>query len=107
MQGNPDGENILWSYDRLLKRKEKKRILIVGSDGSPAASKSSHGLEKFTKQVIEEIEGKKKVDIYGLGLCSKSVEHYYKNHGVVMKPQEIPSKLLTLIEKRIIGNDFY
>ena len=102
MNGNPDGENILWAHDRLIKRKERKRLMIVMSDGAPAASKSSVGLEAFTLQVIEEIEKSKKIDIYGLGLCSSSVEHYYKRHDVVSKPQEIPSKLLELIEKRIL-----
>jgi cobalamin biosynthesis protein CobT len=102
MNGNPDGENILWAHDRLVKRKERKRLMIVMSDGAPAASKSSVGLEAFTLQAIQEIEKSKKIDIYGLGLCSKSVEHYYKRHDVVSKPQEIPSKLLELIEKRIL-----
>lgn len=102
MNGNPDGENILWAHNRLIKRKEKKRLLVVMSDGAPAASKRSGGLEEFTQQVIDEIEKSKQVDIYGLGLCSDSVKHYYKRNDVVFKPQEIPSKLLTLIEKRIL-----
>jgi len=102
MNGNPDGENILWSYDRLIKRKERKKILIVMSDGSPAASKSSNGIEGFTLQAIQEIERSKKVDIYGLGLCSDSVSHYYKAHDVVRNPEEIPSKLISLIERKVI-----
>jgi len=102
MRGNPDGENILWSYDRLIKRKERKKILIVMSDGSPAASKSSNGIEGFTLQAIQEIERSKKVDIYGLGLCSDSVSHYYKAHDVVRDPSEIPSKLISLIERKVI-----
>jgi len=53
--------------------------------------------------VIEEIEARKQVSIYGLGLCSSSVEHYYKANSVVREPQEIPSKLLHLIEKGIIN----
>jgi len=103
MSGNPDGENILWAYDRLLKRKEKKRILIVMSDGSPAASKSSYGLERFTLKVIKEIEAAKKVSIYGLGLCSKSVCDYYKANSVINDPNEIPSKLISLIESKVLN----
>jgi len=103
MCGNPDGENILWAYERLLKRKERKRVFVVMSDGEPAASKSSYGLEAFTKRVIKEIEQAKKVDIYGLGLQSNSVKHYYSAHDVVDKPEQIPSKLLSLIEKKVIG----
>lgn len=102
MVGNPDGENILWAYDRLNKRKEKKKLLIVMSDGSPAASKSSSGLEEFTHKVIAEIEASKSVDIYGLGLCSDAVTYYYKANSVVREPNEIPSKLIELIERKIL-----
>lgn len=104
MTGNPDGENILWAYDRLLQRKEKNRLLIVMSDGAPAASKSSVGLSKFTLQTIKEIERAARVQIYGLGLCSNSVATYYKQHSVVHKANEIPQKLLDLIDKRIVNH---
>lgn len=103
MCGNPDGENIIWAHDRLIKRKEKKKMLVVMSDGSPAASKSSCGLERFTLKVIREIEKTKKVDIYGLGLCSPSVQEYYKSNSVIDIPEEIPSKLLSLIERKILN----
>jgi cobalamin biosynthesis protein CobT len=86
----------------LNKRKEKKKLLIVMSDGSPAASKSSIGLEEFTEKVIKEIEASKSIDIYGLGLCSNAVEYYYKAHSVVKDPSEIPSKLIELIERKIL-----
>ena len=102
MEGNPDGENILWAYDRLVKRKEKKRILIVMSDGSPSATKGMRGVSTFTHKVIEEIEQAKLVDIYGLGLCSDSVKDYYKSHSIVNEPQNIPSKLIELIERKIL-----
>lgn len=103
MVGNPDGENILWAHDRLIRRKEKKKLLVVMSDGSPAASKGSSGIGRFTEKVIREIENTKVVDIYGLGLCSTAVQSYYRAHSVVNDPQEIPSKLLELIERKIIN----
>ena len=103
MQGNPDGENILWAHDRLVKRKEKKKIMVVMSDGSPAASKGATGLSGFTKKVINEIEVAKVVDIYGLGLLSTSVTHFYRAHDVVNRPEEIPSKLVSLIERKILN----
>ena len=103
MIGNPDGENILWANDRLIRRKEKKKLMIVMSDGSPAASKSSFGVEAFTLKVIKEIEEAKKINIYGLGLCATAVTEYYKANSVVWNPAQIPSTLLSLIEKRIIN----
>ena len=103
MTGNPDGENILWAFDRVAKRKEKKKLLIVMSDGSPAASRGYDGLEEFTRKVIREIEASKAVDIYGLGLCSNSVSYYYKAHSIVHSPEEIPKNLIELIERKIIN----
>ncbi|CAB4132842.1 CobT, cobaltochelatase, CobT subunit [uncultured Caudovirales phage] len=103
MTGNPDGENILWAHNRLVKRKERKKLLIVMSDGSPAATKGIHGLGEFTHQVIREIEDSKKVDIYGLGLCSRAVTYYYKANSIVHEPEDIPNKLIELIERKLIN----
>jgi cobalamin biosynthesis protein CobT len=105
MKGNPDGDCILWSYDRLLKRKEKKRLLIVMSDGQPAASRPSDDLAAYTLKVIQEIEKFKRVEIYGLGLCDESVERFYKHHSTVSTPEDIPFKLLELIERKLL-NDY-
>ena len=98
MSGNPDGDNILFVHNRLIKRKEKKKVLIVMSDGQPASSRMLGGEGPFTKKVIEDIEKQKRVDIYGLGLCNPAVQRYYKHHSVVNNPAEIPLRLLELIE---------
>ena len=103
MLGNPDGENILWAFNRISKRKEKKKLLIVMSDGSPAATAGYDGLEEFTSKVIKEIEACKTVDIYGLGLCSPAVKYFYKSNSVVTDPEQIPKNLLELIERKIIN----
>lgn len=104
MAGNADGDSILWAYDRLIRRKEKKRLLIVMSDGQPASSRSKDGLVPYTKQVIQEIEKNKRVEIYGLGLCDESVFKYYKHCSTVNTPEEIPTKLLELIERKLLND---
>ena len=104
MTGNPDGDSILWAYDRLVRRKEKKRLLIVMSDGQPSASRHCGGLAPYTKQVIQEIEKNKRVEIYGLGLCDESVFKYYKHCSTVNTPEEIPTKLLELIERKLLND---
>jgi cobaltochelatase CobT len=102
MQGNPDGENILWAYDRLVHRKEKKKVLIVFSDGSPAASRDCVGIAFFTKKVILEIESKKLVDIYGIGIMNNSVKELYTNCCVINKADDISNTLLQVIEQKLI-----
>ncbi|CAB4217391.1 Cobalamin biosynthesis protein CobT VWA domain containing protein [uncultured Caudovirales phage] len=103
MMGNPDGESILWAYDRLLKRQEKRKCLFVLSDGQPAASKGCRSIDIYTRQVIKEIEAAKRVDVFGLGLCSRSVEAYYAHNSVVYEASEIPIKLLDVIERKVLG----
>lgn len=100
MSGNPDGDSIIWAYDRIKNRTEKKKLLIVMSDGQPAASRYSKGLGKFTKQTVKEIEASR-VEIYGLGLCDESVAGYYKHHSTVKTAAEIPQKLLELIDRKL------
>jgi cobalamin biosynthesis protein CobT len=104
MRGNPDGENILWAYQRLLQRKEKNRLLIVMSDGDPAATKKSWGLYEFTHKVIREIEQQNKVNLYGLGILHDAVKKLYKNNSVVNNTADIPTKLLSLIERKIVNH---
>ena len=74
------------------------------SDGQPAASVSSYDLSAFTKQVVQEIESNKRVEIYGLGLCDESVFKYYKHCSTVNEPEEIPTKLLELIERKLLND---
>jgi len=100
MAGNPDGDSIIWAFDRIKNRPEKKKLLIVMSDGQPAASRSSRGLGSFTRQVIKEIQASK-VEIYGLGLCDESVSMFYQHHSTVKTAEEIPQKLLELIDRKL------
>ena len=104
MTGNPDGDNILFAHNRLIKRKEKRKLLIVISDGMPASSRGSGGESDFTKQVIEDIEKQKNVEIYGLGIMHPGVKDYYKYYSVVTTPEDIPTKLLELIEQKLLDN---
>ena len=103
MAGNPDGENILWAYNRLIVQKQKKKLLIVCSDGQPAASRYDWGIEDYTAKVIKNIEQENKVDIYGFGMLSDSVSELYKHHGVIDNVQSIPTKLLEVIERKLLN----
>lgn len=104
MHGNPDGECILWAYDRLKARKEKKKILIVFSDGAPAASRPQSGIFTFTKQVIGEIEKEKIVDIYGIGIEDESVKKLYTHQCTIKNSSQISTSLLKVIEEKLLNN---
>ena len=63
LKENIDGEAITWAYNRLKKRKEETKILMVISDGAPVddstlSVNSGDFLEKHLKKTVKFIENK-------------------------------------------------
>jgi hypothetical protein len=100
MGSNTDGESILWAYERLMRRKEKRKVMIVLSDGQPAGG--SGDIKTYTKTVIEEIEKRNQIDLYAIGIMTESVKRFYKNSVVIQRADQLESALLNVIEKRIL-----
>lgn len=100
MSANADGDAILWAYDRLKQQKQKRKILIVISDGQPAASRSGDAYG-FTKKVVAQIEGEGLVEIYAIGIMSEEVKHIYSESVVIQQPTELEAAVLNLIKRSI------
>ena len=82
LKENIDGEAILWAYNRLLKRKEERKILMVISDGAPVddstlSVNSGDFLEKHLKKIVQFIENKTAIEILAIGI-GHDVSRYYK-----------------------------
>ena len=64
-----DGEAIVWAHQRLLRRPEPRKILVVVSDGAPAESGTSlangtpHLLGEHLTRVVSRIESRSPVEI--------------------------------------------
>jgi len=99
MHGNNDADAIAWAYQRIRVRKEKRKIVIVFSDGSPADGNG----DPYTalKKVVSEIETAGIVDIYGIGIMSDSVTHFYSQNDVIKSAQEIQRALIAVLRKAI------
>jgi hypothetical protein len=95
--GNNDSDAVHWAWQQLLKRKESRKILIVLSDGAPTDSWRGHAHENL-KFMTKTIEKDKRVELYGVGIMSDCVRHYYTNHQVVQKPEDINTALFTLLK---------
>ena len=68
LKENIDGEALLWAHERLMKRPEQRRILMMISDGAPVDDSTlsvnpGNYLERHLRQVIEEIETKSPVEL--------------------------------------------
>lgn len=101
LANNDDGAAIMWAHSRLIRHKAKRKILIVLSDGQPACAQA--GAYPFTKKVVEEIETKSPVEIYGIGILDRNVEHIYKSHEVITSPAQLEPALLNIVKSKIIN----
>lgn len=101
MSSNADGEAIAWANARLGVRTEKRRIMIVLSDGSPATGRSGN-IDKFTKEVIEGIEKRKNNEIVGIGIMDTNVQRLYKSNYVIHRVDELEEALLHVIERKLL-----
>lgn len=102
MWQNSDGESIMWAATRLAKRPEKRKVLIVLSDGSPAAYNGGHGGEYiYTKRIVEKIESSP-IEIYGIGIMDSNVERIYKDHKVLKKSKDLEDMLLGLVKSKLL-----
>ena len=81
LKENIDGEAISWAYNRIKKRKEERKILMVISDGAPVddstlSVNSGDYLEKHLKKMVKFIESKSDVEILAIGI-GHDVSRYY------------------------------
>ena len=81
LKENIDGEAISWAFNRIKKRKEERKILMVISDGAPVddstlSVNSGDFLEKHLKKMVKFIEIKSDVEILAIGI-GHDVSRYY------------------------------
>ncbi len=81
LKENIDGEAITWAFNRLKKRKEERKILMVISDGAPVddstlSVNSGDFLEKHLKKIVKFIEDKSETEILAIGI-GHDVSRYY------------------------------
>jgi cobaltochelatase CobT len=81
LRENIDGEALAWAYNRLVRRSESRRVLVVISDGAPVddstlALHSGNYLEQHLREVIARIESDAAVQLLAIGI-GHDVTRYY------------------------------
>ncbi|MGN7438901.1 MAG: cobaltochelatase CobT-related protein [Alcanivorax sp.] len=82
LKENIDGEALVWAYNRLSRRPEERKILLVISDGAPVDDSTlsvnpSNILEMDLRNVIRWIEEKSPVELTAIGI-GHDVTRYYE-----------------------------
>ncbi len=108
LKENIDGEAISWAFNRIKKRKEERKILMVISDGAPVddstlSVNSGDFLEKHLKKIVKFIEDKTEIEILAIGI-GHDVSRYYKRAIKISDVNELGdvmiSQLSSLFDKK-------
>ena len=83
LKENIDGEALDWAYKRLNARSEKRKILMVISDGAPVddstlSSNKSNYLDNHLKYIIKSIEKRGSVELLAIGIGHDVTRYYDK-----------------------------
>ncbi len=103
LKENVDGEALAWSHDRLLKRHEERKILIVISDGAPVddstlSANREDFLDNHLREIISRIEKDSPVELQAIGI-GHDVTKYYKNALTINRAEELGEVLLEELTK--------
>ena len=93
LKENIDGEGLRWAYNKILTRKEERKILMVISDGAPVddstlSTNASDFLENNLKQTVKWIEKSSSVELLAIGI-GHDVTRYYNKAIKIADVQEL------------------
>jgi cobaltochelatase CobT len=106
LKENIDGEALDWAHARLLKRAERRRILVVVSDGTPMdeATFAANGydyLDQHLVSVVDAIETRSPVRLAAIGI-GHDVSRFYRNATRIARIDDLgpalADKLIALME---------
>ena len=108
LKENIDGEAIMWAFNRLKKRKEERKILMVISDGAPVddstlSVNSGDYLEKHLKKVVKFVESKDDVEILAIGI-GHDVSRYYSRAIKITDVQELGDVMIAELSNLFKNN---
>ncbi|WP_112812064.1 cobaltochelatase subunit CobT [Ensifer sp.] len=93
LKENIDGEALIWAHERLMARREQRRILMMISDGAPVDDSTlsvnpGNYLERHLRAVIEQIETRSPVELLAIGI-GHDVTRYYRRAVTIVDADEL------------------
>jgi len=93
LKENIDGEALKWAYNKMNRRKEERKILMVISDGAPVddstlSTNTSDYLESNLKKTVKWIENKTNIELLAIGI-GHDVTRYYDQAVKITDVQDL------------------
>lgn len=102
LRNNVDGECVEIAARRLIARREAGKIMIVLSDGEPAAAGSRNDQDRHLKQTVKEIE-KAGIKVVGIGIETNAVKDYYAKNIVLNKVADLPNAVIKELRHLLVA----
>ncbi|MBB4955677.1 cobaltochelatase CobT [Agrobacterium vitis] len=93
LKENIDGEALMWAHNRLMGRREQRKIMMMISDGAPVDDSTlsvnpGNYLERHLRAVIEQIETRSPVELLAIGI-GHDVTRYYRRAVTIVDADEL------------------
>ena len=109
LKENIDGEALKWAFNKMSKRKEDRKILMVISDGAPVddstlSTNTSDYLETNLKKTVKWIENKSNVELLAIGI-GHDVTRYYSKAVKITDVQDLGDVMINQLTDLFVENN--
>lgn len=103
LKENIDGEAILWAASRLVGRNEKRKIMMVISDGAPVDDSTTTNnvgnyLDNHLRHVVKNIEASSDLELLAIGI-GHEVGRYYENAVTIADINDLGETMVSKMEE--------
>ena len=109
LKENIDGEALKWAFNKMNKRTEDRKILMVISDGAPVddstlSTNSSDYLETNLKKTVKWIENKSNIELLAIGI-GHDVTRYYDKAVKITDVQDLGDVMINQLTDLFVKNN--
>ena len=109
LKENIDGEALKWAFNKMNKRSEERKILMVISDGAPVddstlSTNTSDYLETNLKKTVKWIEAKTNIELLAIGI-GHDVTRYYKKAVKITDVQDLGDVMINQLSDLFVDKN--
>ena len=109
LKENIDGEALKWAFNKMSRRKEDRKILMVISDGAPVddstlSTNTSDYLESNLKKTVKWIESKSNIELLAIGI-GHDVTRYYDKAVKITDVQDLGDVMINQLTDLFVENN--